>query len=96
VTNYLTPTRIEVRLEGKDVVHVVVVSEQFAGIPISKRFDLLSDLFVKNAPALLKDFTPVFQAWTTAEMGEIEADGNKGSQDNSDGRLRRVAKPLDL
>lgn len=96
MTKELTPSRLDIRVEGEDVLHILVVSEQFSGVSISKRFEKLSQLFEAQGSAIAEEFTLIFQAWTKAELAEIEAEGEQ-SQKQSDGRRnRRAAKPAEL
>ncbi len=96
VIKELTPSRLEVRKEEEDVLHILVVSEQFAGTPIAKRFETLSLLFETRGSAIAEEFTLVFQAWTKAESAEIEADETQSSkQDGSQGN-RHAAKPAEV
>lgn len=96
VTKVLTPSRLEVRVEDGDVLHVLVVSEQFAGMPISKRFERLSRLFEAGAAPVGDEFTLIFQAWTKAELAEIEVEGEEGSQQGGDQGNHRAAKPAEI
>ncbi len=73
VTKSLAPSRIEIQIEDKDVLHIFVVSEQFEGMPLSRRFEQLSDLFESEGTPIAEEFTLIFQAWTKAELAEIEA-----------------------
>jgi hypothetical protein len=96
VTKELAPSRIEARVEDEDILHIFVVSEQFSGFPISRRFERLSQLFETQGVAVAEKFTLVFQAWTKAELASIEDDGTKGSkQDGSQGN-RHAAKPAEV
>lgn len=96
VTIDLTPSRLDLQVENDDVLHILVVSEQFAGVPIAKRFERLSELFEAQNSSVAEKFTLIFQAWTKAELAEIEADGNRGSQQGGGQENRRAAKSAEL
>ena len=71
VTKSWNPSHLEVRIEDRDILHLLVVSEQFVGIPFTKRFAQLSQLFEDRGADIAKEFTLIFEAWTTAEFAKI-------------------------
>lgn len=96
VTNSLTPSRLEFEVEDGDVLNLLVVSEQFSGMPISKRFEKLSALFEKHGTEILQEFTLIFQAWTQAEVIEMKLDDSYDSESNDNKKNSRAAKPAEL
>lgn len=95
VTKDLTPLRLDSEIQ-KDVIQLVVVSQSFQGTPLSKRFEQLSLAFETHAEELVKKYTLVFQAWTEAEMAEIENDKSLDTRSPVNARSRQAAKPADL
>ena len=69
-TKELTPNHVDFERIDDDVLAVYVVSAQFEGMPMSKRFETISALMEENAPSLADAFTLMYQAWTKAEMEE--------------------------
>ena len=96
VTKKLTPSAVSILSLEDDVLTVRVVSESFDSLPMVKRFRLLADLFETDAQKLLESYTLVFEAWTKAEIKDLEAgeDGSSGAVRSSGNS--RAAKDIDL
>jgi hypothetical protein len=51
----------------RDVFNVLVISEQFQGVPVTRRFTMVLGLLEKNANTLMDHYTPIIEPVTKLE-----------------------------
>ena len=95
VLKELTPNLVQILDADDQILKIHVVSEQFSGLSLASRFELLSELFEKRGLEIVEKFSLVFQAWTKAEQSELE-EGGSGTNRESSTRQKRAALPRGL
>lgn len=92
----LTPSHVQILSVDDQVFTLLVVSEKFAGIPLSKRFELLAELFEEKGEEVAQRYSLVFQAWTKAEADDLDGSGISKSSQSHSVKQSRAAKPAEL
>lgn len=68
----LMPSYIQFNVKNKDILQIIVISEQFTNIPFIKRCEILSNLFELKANALTLNYTLLFFPYTSYEYLDKE------------------------
>lgn len=67
-----TPEKISVFFKSDDVIKIRVVSDSFEGMTFSSRFRKLNDTLSSERSEVFKQFLFVFEAFTSAEMAQLQ------------------------
>jgi CRISPR/Cas system CSM-associated protein Csm5 (group 7 of RAMP superfamily) len=81
----LTPKKVSFFKKNEDIFEVRVVSDSFAEMSFTTRFELLNKLLEEQQPAFFKQYLFIFEAFTVAEANNLpkseQADPDESEKD---------------
>jgi stress-induced morphogen len=96
VTKSLTPLNLNVVKKNDETLLVTIVSNQFKGINLANRLNMVLDLFQTKAHDLTTKFNLVIEAWTGEEAQGIEQNNSNNKINDTDPSFKKTAKEVEL